>query len=99
MAAKLVVTKILGEFSAIREGESYRVEDFRQRAGLSVWQFHEAKCDGLKVRQVGKQSFVLGSDWLAFLSSQDRRRSLPYNCLHLAELLFKLIVIWFTAKK
>ena len=94
-----MASKPIAEKGPIRDGESYSLEVFKRRTGLSAWQLHEAKCAGLKVRHFGKQGYVLGSDWLAFLGSLGCRRSAIYPWLFLAGLFAKLIAFWITTKK
>ena len=64
----------------IRSDESYTLREFCARMGLGPYALRQAREAGLIVRQVGKKRFVLGVDWLKFvseseLSKLDRKRN------------------------
>ena len=52
----------------IRAGCAYPVSQFRQLAGLKRHAYNTALRRGLKVRSCGRRKYVLGRDWLDFLS-------------------------------
>lgn len=51
----------------IRADAAYPLADFSARTGLKRWALRAARRNGLRVIAVHKASFVLGSDWLAYL--------------------------------
>lgn len=53
----------------IRAGESYPLEEFKRRAGLSRHTMKRIRERGFPVRRCGNRGFVVGDDWLAFLAS------------------------------
>lgn len=55
----------------IESGVSYPLEDFKGRVGQSDWGIRMARRQGLKVRAVGRRKYVLGDDWIAYLTRQD----------------------------
>lgn len=55
----------------IRAGESYPVKLFLRLAGWKKGALATAKRQGLPVRRAGGRSYVLGSDWIAFLSRDE----------------------------
>ncbi len=60
------------ENGVIRSGESYALEEFKRRVGLSTWALRKARSHGLVVRYRHGRAFVLGSDWLDYLASTPR---------------------------
>ena len=51
----------------IRADEAYSVAEFRRRAGLGDYAWRQVRRQ-MRVVEVGKKRYVLGSDWLAYLS-------------------------------
>lgn len=54
--------------SEIRDGSSYRLADFMRRTGLKERAIAAARSKGLATVQVGTKTYILGSDWHAFLA-------------------------------
>ena len=57
----------------IAAGMAYPVDEFRERARLGRAAYRNVRRSGLPVRRVGRRSFVLGADWLAFLASRPQQ--------------------------
>lgn len=53
----------------IEAGKSYHVAVFQRLTGLGDWALRKAEREGLPIRVVGVDSYVLGDDWLAHLAS------------------------------
>ena len=51
----------------IRADEAYSVAEFRRRTGLGDYAWRQIRRK-LRVVEVGRKRFILGGDWLAFLS-------------------------------
>ena len=47
--------------------ETYTVAEFRRRAGLGDYAWRQVRRQ-MRVIRVGRKRFVLGSDWLAYLT-------------------------------
>jgi len=56
----------------IRADSVYRLADFKRRAGLRDWAFRTAKQQGLRILAHGRNRYVAGSDWIAFLHQKGR---------------------------
>lgn len=52
----------------IRIDEAYDKKEFLRRVGFKQGAFHSCVRAGLKTCQAGGRVFVLGSDWIEFLS-------------------------------
>lgn len=51
----------------IRADEAYSASEFRRRAGLGDYAWRQIRRE-MRVVEVGKKRFVLGADWLRYLS-------------------------------
>jgi hypothetical protein len=51
----------------IRADEAYSAAEFRRRAGLGDYAWRQVRRQ-IRVVEVGKKRYVLGADWLAYLS-------------------------------
>lgn len=60
-------TAKLGEISA---NVSYPRAEFLRLTGIGAKTLARARREGLPIRRVGRNSFVLGSDWLEYLSTR-----------------------------
>lgn len=56
-----------------RADASYTVEQIRAANGLSKAALSALRRQGLPILRLGKRSFVLGRDWIAFLEKHGRR--------------------------
>jgi len=54
---------------------AYSLAEFRRRTGLGSYAFRQARTAGLRVVEVGRKRYVLGSDWLRFLEQQAAEES------------------------
>ena len=54
----------------IRADESYTVAEFKRRASLGDYAYGEARRAGLPIIKLGKKRYVLGRNWIEFLSKQ-----------------------------
>ena len=54
---------------AIRSDELLPIEVAQQRLGLGLWAVRQARRKGLKVRRIGRRSYVLGSDLIEYLNA------------------------------
>lgn len=50
----------------------YALQEFRRRTGLGVHALRMARRGGLPVRRIGRQSFILGRDWLNFVAKSGK---------------------------
>ena len=57
----------LFQTTEIVAGASYPLKEFQRRTSLGSAAIRRARKDGLKVRRVGRHSFILGEDWLEHL--------------------------------
>lgn len=64
----LMTTTIKLTPGVIDRNHAYSVREFRRRTGLGDYAYAQARKAGLRVIKVGKKPYVLGSDWLDFLS-------------------------------
>lgn len=51
-------------------GVVYPLSDFQRRTGLGDYAMRQARRKGLRVRYVGGRGFVIGDDWIDWLSRQ-----------------------------
>ncbi|HCS50353.1 hypothetical protein [Rubinisphaera sp.] len=58
------------QLGAIRADESYTLEQFKKLQGIGKDGLRSARQAGLKVRRAHRRAFILGSDWLEYLSNQ-----------------------------
>jgi hypothetical protein len=56
--------------AGIRADESYPVADFMRINRFGVKTLRSARRNGLRVCRVGRNSYVLGSDWLEYLAKK-----------------------------
>ncbi|QDT14607.1 hypothetical protein [Alienimonas californiensis] len=54
--------------TAIESDVLYPLAEFRARTGLGEYAMRTARKSGLKVRYVGNRGFVLGADFICFLT-------------------------------
>lgn len=54
----------------IRRGESYTLQQFKERTGLGDWAIREARRSGLTVKYQGRKAYITGDDWLDYLAAQ-----------------------------
>lgn len=47
---------------AFKDGEAYTLDDLKRVHGLGEWALKKLRKQGLKVRRLGRRSFVLGKD-------------------------------------
>jgi hypothetical protein len=59
----------------IHDGAAYALDDFRQRTRMGQKAIREAIKRGLRVTEVGNRRFVLGKDFLLFLSGVEQAGS------------------------
>lgn len=59
--------------AVIRAGEAYSIGTFRKITGMGDAAMRAARRGGLPIRKVGTRSYILGSDWLAYLERQPAR--------------------------
>ena len=59
--------ELLGE---IRADSIYPVETFKQRTGLGTWAIRQMRRHGLRVHRQSNRCFVIGADFLEFLTQQ-----------------------------
>ena len=59
----------------IHDGAAYALDDFRQRTRMGQKAVKEAVKKGLKIKEIGNRRFVLGSDFLTFLSGVEQSGS------------------------
>ena len=59
--------------AVIRADEAYPIENFRRRNSMGKHALRMARRAGLRVLRVGRQSFVLGRDWIEFVDKNGRR--------------------------
>ncbi len=52
----------------IRADEVYTVSEFRKRSGLGDFAFRKVRQSGLRIVDVGKKRFILGTDWIKYLN-------------------------------
>ena len=57
----------------IRADESYTLAEFEERNRMGKAARRTAVRDGLIIRRVGRQSYILGRDWLAYLERKARK--------------------------
>ena len=55
--------------SEIREDASYSLPEFMARTRLGAAAMRQAKRQGLLVRKIGRNKYILGKDWFAHLES------------------------------
>ena len=55
---------------SINAGSSYTKRQFIAATGLGLKSFRDAMRDGLPVKSAGRNYYILGSDWLAWLASR-----------------------------
>jgi len=53
------------------------VREFRRRTGLQQYAFTQARKAGLRVVELGRKRYVLGSDWLKFLRQEAEKQEAP----------------------
>ena len=56
-----------GPLGVIRADESYTLEEFMRRVGKKIAGMRSARRAGLRVLREGKQTYVLGRDWIDYL--------------------------------
>jgi hypothetical protein len=57
---------------AIKRGESYTLDAFKEITGLGSKGLRDAKAEGLRVVYVGKLAYVRGDDWHDWLGDEKR---------------------------
>lgn len=57
----------LGPISSL---ESYPLEVFKVRAGMTRSGIREARMRGLVIRRAGKRCFINGADWIKYLETK-----------------------------
>ncbi|MEX2119577.1 MAG: hypothetical protein WD847_08280 [Pirellulales bacterium] len=60
----------IAELEPIKADVAYPLPLFMRLSGMSSWAMRTAKKNGLRVRAAGNRKFVLGNDWLEYLSRQ-----------------------------
>ncbi len=61
----------------VRIDEVYTLTDFKQRTGLGKEGIRTARKKGLRICKCGRNRYVTGSDWFAFLSQCPAERTPP----------------------
>lgn len=54
----------------IEQTTAYTLQEFTRRTGLQRAAIRKARQNGLKVRRCHSRAYVLGADWLDYLSRQ-----------------------------
>ena len=68
MPANTEVTRTASAGGEISSGSVYTIAEFSLRTGLGKWALRQLRRDGLLVRRVHGRTFVLGTDFIDFLS-------------------------------
>lgn len=53
----------------IEANVAYPLETFKRKSGLRDWALKTARRNGLRVRTCGNRRYIIGADWLAYLST------------------------------
>jgi hypothetical protein len=56
------------ELTPIVADAAYPIELFGRATGLGNWALRQARRTGLRIRVVGRRRYVIGADWIEFLS-------------------------------
>ncbi len=60
-----------GAASTIERGVVYPLDEFKRRTRLGDFAMRQMRRKGFPVRQVGCRRFVLGDDWIKWLSNRN----------------------------
>jgi len=69
-------------FSTIEPGVAYSLDDFKRRTGMGAAAIRTARRHAespLAVRRVGRRSYILGDDFIAYLRENGRDISQEYQ--------------------